>query len=135
VSWILSARRPEIFLHCFFWQISARVQQQLVNAIGGFGRQSYGARGKEDPPSSKWRPQGAREPGSKPEGGAHGAHFAQESAAVWIDGLVEIDPEDAGEVGYRRSERQEQDDGPDGVFGDPPAGNGPEQGGNERDDR
>jgi hypothetical protein len=51
-----------------------------------------------------------------------------------VDGLVEIDPEDAGEKCDRGCERQEQHDCPDGVFRDPPAGDGPQQRGDDRDD-
>jgi len=50
-----------------------------------------------------------------------------DSAAGGIELLIEINPKDAGEKSNRGSERQEQDDGPDDVFGEPPAGDGPEQ--------
>jgi len=51
-----------------------------------------------------------------------------------VDGLVEVDPEDAGKKGDRRCERQEQHDCPDGILRDPPAGDGPQQCGDERYD-
>src|SRR5438132_9066729 len=41
--------------------------------------------------------------------------------AFRINGLVKIDPQHAGKERDRRRERQEQHNGPDGDFGDPPA--------------
>ena len=49
--------------------------------------------------------------------------------------MVEVDPENAGEEGDGRRKREEQDDGPDNVFGDPPAGGGPEEEREERDEQ
>ena len=42
-----------------------------------------------------------------------------------INGLVQIDPEHAGEERDRGRERQKQHDGPDGIFRDPPTSYGP----------
>jgi hypothetical protein len=51
-----------------------------------------------------------------------------------IEGLVQIDPEHAGEERDARSERQEQNHCPDDVLGDPPSRDGPEQRREQRDD-
>ena len=55
-------------------------------------------------------------------------------AAVGVEGMVEIDPQDAGEECDRRDKRQEQEHGPDRGFGDPPTRDGPEKAGEECDD-
>ena len=46
-----------------------------------------------------------------------------ESTAIGVESLIEINPENAGEIGDGRCERQEQDYSPDGVRGDPPMRN------------
>jgi len=53
--------------------------------------------------------------------------------ALWVDRLIEIDPEHAGKESDGGRERQEEHDGPDGIFRDPPAGHSPEQRGEDRD--
>lgn len=55
--------------------------------------------------------------------------------AFGVDGLVEIDPEDAGKECDCGCEGKKQHDGPDDVFRDPPAGHRPQQCGEECDDR
>jgi hypothetical protein len=60
--------------------------------------------------------------------------WSELGSAFGIDGLVEINPEHAGEQGDCRCKRQEQDDSPDYVFGDPPPGDGPQQRREDRDD-
>ena len=55
-------------------------------------------------------------------------------AAGGVEGLVEIDPENAGKKSYGGGERQDQDDGPEHGFADSPAGDLPEKNGDERDE-
>jgi len=55
-------------------------------------------------------------------------------AAGGVEGLVEIDPENAGKKSYGGGERQDQDDRPDHGFADSPAGDLPEKNGDERDE-
>ncbi len=54
-------------------------------------------------------------------------------AAGGVEGLVEVDPENAGKKSYGRSERQNQDDRPDHGFADSPASELPEKNGDQRD--
>src|SRR5205807_8141200 len=56
-----------------------------------------------------------------------GVEHAIRLAAVGIECLIKIDPEDARQIRRGGSQRQEQNDGPDRSFGDPPACSRPER--------
>src|SRR5579864_7350509 len=82
----------------------------------------------------KWLRGRRRRPAGKMFGGIYNLREAGlrsricRLAAVRVKGLIKIDPEDAGEIGNRRRQWQEQDDCPEHIFRDPPAGCGPQRG-------
>ncbi len=55
-------------------------------------------------------------------------------AAGGVEGLVEVDPENAGKKSYGGGERQDQDDGPKHGFADSPSGELPQKNGDQSDD-
>ena len=51
----------------------------------------------------------------------------------WVEGLVEVDPEDAGKQRYGQDEREKQNDSPDYDAIDAPVGGEPEREGDDQD--
>ena len=80
--------------------------------------------------TASYRPMERRQ--ARPEATSNVGHWL--GLPFGVDGLVEIDPEHAGQQCDRGRERQEQHDGPDRIFRDPPASHRPQQCRKERDD-
>ena len=81
--------------------------------------------------TASYRPMERRQ--ARPEATSNVGHWL--GLPFGVDGLVEIDPEHAGEKCNGRRERQEQHDGPDYIFRHPPPRHGPQQRGEGCDDR